>query len=524
LMMRDFLLFPKSSYSALGLPEGGPGFPTGATSSMGAAFHGGLGAFFSARAMSEMYFVVEAALFIFIALAALFQGASAAPGSRAAGKPGAADVKPIAWARPFTWIGEVERAAAVQMADEVRSGKVGWLHRVSGLGLLAHLRMLLGGFAAILILVFGPLALFARLVTPARVAFSIFAALPIAIVGATYAVVVLWNFFTWLGDANKPVGRVLGSRIAIVPITGFVIAGIIAHLFVPALSRHLSPRDVWLATARERHGEEPVARFGTPPNDPAPGFYTRFEVRPLPSEREAVDWLLNRTPRHLLVASTSADVFPPLNRSYRRSFPQGERQNIPVIDSTNSNLFLAASDAGERGSHNPLDRIVMTTDSLTGTADNYRVHGVPENGGPASPARMDDAIEYVGFNIEGEMRNAPGARPEVPVVPVGGAFTITYHFHSLREVPGNYQMFIHLDGQCPRVNGDHDPAEGKYPVRYWLPGDYVHDVHSLRIPGYCRPGRYQVFMGFFQGDNRMHVNGGDHDRENRIVAATLDVR
>ncbi len=511
LMMRDYLLFPKSSYSALGLAEGGPAFPTGATSSLGAAFHGGLGSFFSARAMSEMYFVVEAALFIVIALSALFQGAGV--------------VKPIPWARPFTWIGEVEHAASAQMNDEVASGKVGWLHRVSGLGLLAHLRILLGGFAAILMLVFGPIAAFARLVTPARVAFSIFAALPIAIVVATYAVVILWNVFAWLGATDKPVGRVLGSRIAYVPIAGFLIAVIIAHLFVPALSRHLSPRDVWLATAHERHGDEPVARFGTPPNDPAPGFYTRFEVRPLPSEREAVDWLLNRSPRHLLVASTGADVFPPLNRSYRRSFPQGERQNIPVLDATNSNLFLATSDLGDRPSRNPLDRIVMTTDSLTSRADRYRVHGVPEGGnGPASPARLDDAIEYVGFNIEGEMVNAPGSRFEIPVVPVGGAFTITYHFHSLREVAGNYQMFIHVDGQCPRVNGDHDPAEGKYPVRFWLPGDYVHDVHGLRIPGYCRPGRYQVFMGFFQGDNRMHVNGGDHDRENRIVAATLDVR
>ena len=462
-----------------------------------------------------MYFVIEAVLFILIALSALFQGADASPNGGGVGSTAGA-IKPYPWDRPFTWVAEVERAAAKQLNDEAKAGKVGWLHRVSGLGLLAHLRLLLGGVGLSLIVICGSLAAFVPLVTPARVAATIFAILPLVILGAIYGIVVLWNAFAWLGSPATPVGRAVGSRIAYVAIAGFIVSLIIAHLFVPALSRHLSPRDVWLSTARQRQADEPVARYGTPPNDPAPGFYTHFPVQTLANERDATDWLLNHTPRHLLVVNTGAEVFPPLNRSYRRSFPEGARENIPVIDATNSNLFLAASEAGPSGSHNPLDQIVMTHDSETTEADHFHVHGRAEGDHTVpDPARLDDAIEYVGYNID-----AGNAR----YVAVGGTITITYHFHSLREVSGNYQIFVHVDGQCPRVNADHDPAEGKYPVRFWLPGDFVHDTHRITIPGYCRPGRYQVFIGFFQGDNRMHVTGGDHDHENRIVAATLDVR
>ncbi len=505
IMMRDFLLFPKSSYSALGLPDGGPTFPTGATSTLREALHHG--GFFGARAMAEEYFVIEALLFILIALCALYQGGG--------GTTGAGAITPFAWDRPFTWVGDVERAARRQLRSESK-GPTPWWKSIGILPILGHLRVVLTVLTIAMIGVFGALAAFVPMVTPAHIACEVVALIPIVTFFAIYGFVILWNGFAYLGSPKSPTGEWLGSRIALVPIGGLVVALIIAHLYVPALSRHLSPRDVWLATASARHGDEPVARFGGPANDPAPRFYTHFDVNALQSEQQAVDWLNNRSPRHLLVVNTGADVFPPLNRSYRRSAPEGSRENIPVLDATNSNLFLAVSDLGDTPSQNPLDRIVMTHDSLTGEGDNYHLHGrydgdrlIPE------PARLDDAIEYVGYNID-----AGGGR----YVPVGSTVTITYHYHVLREVPGNHQIFVHVDGQCPRVNGDHDPAEGKYPVRYWLPGDFVHDVHRFTIPGYCRPGRYQVFVGFFQGDNRMRITGGDHDRENRIVAATLDVR
>ena len=499
ILMRDFLLFPKSSYAALGLPDGGPAFPTGATASLREFFEssGKLRSFFGGRATAESYFLVEGFLFILISLSALFQG----PGT----------VKPMAWNAPYKWLRFVEESISGQIkAESTQPGLFEAMRRLPGLS-LSVLRYVLGVLAVLMIVGGVALVTNARLTTPLRVAGAIVAATPIVIVVAVYGVITMWNFFAEFGAD--------GTRIMYVPTGTLIIAIVIAHMFWPSLSRHTSPRDVWLTAARVRQEGEPVARYGGAANDPAPSFYTRFDVQNMTNEREAADWLRARSPRHLLVVNTGAEVFPPLNRAYRRSLAESERQNIPVLDATNSNLFLATSDLGDQVSHNPLDAIVTTNDTLTTADDHYHVHGrwegdrvIPE------PARLDDNIEFIGYNIDSPTRG------NVPVVPVGGTFTITYHFHVLREVTGSYQIFVHVDGQCPRVNGDHDPAEGKYPVRFWLPGDYVHDVQRLTIPGYCRAGRYQVFIGFFQGDNRMHVDGGDHDHENRIVAATLDVR
>jgi hypothetical protein len=87
-------------------------------------------------------------------------------------------------------------------------------------------------------------------------------------------------------------------------------------------------------------------------------------------------------------------------------------------------------------------------------------------------------------------------------------------------------VFVHVDGPGgPRINGDHEPVErGKYPVRLWLPGDYIRDKITVAIPVTYRPGIYTVFMGFYDGGDRMRAEGGDHDRENRVVAARVRVQ
>jgi hypothetical protein len=325
----------------------------------------------------------------------------------------------------------------------------------------------------------------------------------------------LWNLFAWLGRPGSVPMRALGTRVAFVPLAAVLVALVMTQLFVPALSEHLSPRGVWAVIRQVRREGEPVARYGGNQNDRATRYYANFDVRDIYTEGEAVNWLRQRTPRHFMIVG--ADVFPALNRAYRATFPEGERQNVPVIDATNSNLYVAASDAGDRGSRNPLDAVVMSRDTNNrGGADHWHAHGRWEGGRLVpEPARFDDAIEYLGYNLDSG---------GMSYVPVGGSFKITYHFRVLREIMSSHQIFVHVDGQCPRINGDHEPAGGRYPVRYWLPGDFIHDEQRLTIPGYCRAGTYYVYIGFFQGDDRMRVTGGDHDRENRVVAARIVVR
>ena len=85
-------------------------------------------------------------------------------------------------------------------------------------------------------------------------------------------------------------------------------------------------------------------------------------------------------------------------------------------------------------------------------------------------------------------------------------------------------MFLHVDGQGNRLNGDHDPVEGKYPVRLWDEGDVVVDVQELSVPANYRPGPYTFFIGFYAGEGRLTVEEGPKDTENRVRAGTVLVR
>lgn len=495
IVVRDYMLFPKSSYAALGLPEGGPAFPTGFTTPLK-----DLGRVQTPTA--EVYFLAWALIFIGLGLSPLFQGAG--------------HVKSFAWKRPFTWIREIEDQARAELEREppLLPAWLNWARPLLPTAILANLSSWLLLFAATVMVVFGFSAAFSpTLTTQVRNAFVGIAAIPLIVVLATYFVLALWNFYAWAGDPDRVWVQWLGSRVAFVPLAAFLAAVISTHYFVPALSEHLSPRGVWSVIRTVRRSNEPVARYGGNQNDRATRYYADFEPVDLHSESEAVEWLRQREPRHYMVVG--ADVFPSLNRSFRRAQPEGQRHNVPVIDATNSNLYVAASDLGSRPSRNPLDPFVMSVDR-DNTGRLWHPHGrhidghfVPE------PARFDDAIEYLGFNLDSN---------NMSYVPLGGSFKLTLHFRVLREVYGDHQIFIHVDGPCPRINGDHPPVGGRYPVRYWLPGDYIHDEFRVSIPSYCRAGRYYVYMGFFQGDDRMRVSGGEHDRENRVVAAVVNVR
>jgi hypothetical protein len=83
---------------------------------------------------------------------------------------------------------------------------------------------------------------------------------------------------------------------------------------------------------------------------------------------------------------------------------------------------------------------------------------------------------------------------------------------------------VHTDGQGPRINGDHEGVGGRYATRHWQRGDYINDQITVNVPLTYRPGVYTVFLGFFDGGDRMRLEGGDHDRDNRVVVARVNVR
>jgi hypothetical protein len=516
IMMRDYLLFPKSSYAALALPDGGPTFPDGFrwsqdnqpnksifqwfASQKGAA----MGHVFKGSAPGEAYFLLMGITYILVALPALFQGS--------------ATVRPFGLKRPYEWMLEVEEAARQERDELVAKGLWRPWHALTGTGILASFRSWALATAVALIGVCGgSAATAANMGSQTKAALYGFASIPFIVVGGVYCFILLWNVFAWIGDRTRPWMVALGgSRIGITPVGAVLVALMFTKLYIPALSEHLSPRGVWAVIKQMRRPHERVARYGGSIEERNAGYYADFPVTDIETEAEAVEWLRAGTPTNRRFLLVDARVFSRLNRAYRNAQPQGMRNNIPVLDASNSNLYVAASDAGERGSRNPLDQIVMSQDRLLTRHDHWHAHGTYESGRfVEQPARFDDSIEFLGYNLDSK---------GMSYVPVGGSFKIKYHFRVLREIAGSWQIFVHVDGQCPRINGDHEPAGGRYPVSNWLPGDIIHDEQEITIPGYCRAGTYSIFIGFFQGDTRMRVSGGDHDRENRVVAARIVVR
>lgn len=487
LMLRDFIQFPKTSYAALGLPDGGPAFPSGFSTK----FSQWLQDVKAARAAggerpplpAEGYFLIETGIFIVLGLVGLFQGAG--------------EVARVALERPWKWVLEMEREGGeMVIRDRKEFGRAS-----AGSLLLATLRTTLAALAVLLVAVGLIVPQFPgvarQLTTPGRNAMWGLTFAPIIALVAVFGFILVWNLYGELGRRTSPVTKLLGSRVAFIPIAGVVVALIMTQGFVPALSEHMSPRGVWAVVRALRHGNERVGRFGGPAEDPASRYYTNVQPESVATEDDAVAWL-TASDRRFLVAG--ADVFGGLNRSYRRA----RHANVPVADASNSNLLLAVSDLEGRPSRNPLDAWVSTA------RPNLR-HAA------ATPVRLDEVCEYIGYDLDSH---------GLSYVPVGGSFDITFVFRVLAESQRNWQVFVHIDGPGgPRINGDHEPVErGKYPVRLWLPGDYIRDKITVSIPVTYRPGIYTVFMGFYDGGDRMRAEGGDHDRENRVVAARVRVQ
>ena len=131
------------------------------------------------------------------------------------------------------------------------------------------------------------------------------------------------------------------------------------------------------------------------------------------------------------------------------------------------------------------------------------------------PVNFDDRIELLGYTLR---------LPGKDFVGPGQKFEVDWVFRAKRRNIGNHKVFLHVDGSGNRVNGDHDPVDGKYPVRLWDEGDIVVDHQMVSIPASFRAGSYQLLVGFFRGDDRLKVKSGRHDGTNRAKAGRITVR
>ncbi len=103
-----------------------------------------------------------------------------------------------------------------------------------------------------------------------------------------------------------------------------------------------------------------------------------------------------------------------------------------------------------------------------------------------------------------------------------GDLTITAFFEVLESPTSNYEAFIHVDYGGNRINGDHDPVHGYYPMRHWVPGEIVADAFTVEVSRADRAGEYSVHYGFFRGDDRLSIEGGDGSDRIRLGTVTIE--
>jgi hypothetical protein len=312
--------------------------------------------------------------------------------------------------------------------------------------------------------------------------------LPLGVVGAWLAYQLGW----------EGVRRLSSRRVPLLVGVAVLSAALGVQGLLPSLGKELSSREVFETLEKLRRSGEPLAEFRT--KGRAASAAGLGEVEELGTAGAVATYL--DTPGRRWVVFPAAELAAVHSAvRVRRANRTATRADLAlrVLDDESTRLFLASNEVrrGERD-QNPLSRAVLSSPPRP-----------PQH--PLS-ASFEGKVDYLGYDL-------PGG----PELGAGEELTITYHFRCNTRPPA-YKMFVHIDGQGARLNGDHDPVDGRYPLRYWAPDDYILDRQTLRVPAHFRPGDYTIFLGFFEGERRMRVTNGPADDVNRVEGGILRVR
>ena len=133
-------------------------------------------------------------------------------------------------------------------------------------------------------------------------------------------------------------------------------------------------------------------------------------------------------------------------------------------------------------------------------------------------AVYDDGIRFDGYTL------APDT------LKPGTASVLTLYWQAVDPPVQSWRVFVHLDpigGQGGRINFDHEPAGGRYPTEEWEKGDVVRDTVRLNLPTWAVARSYELWVGFYQGNQRLDVVNRTQvrtDGQNRVLAGILQVR
>jgi 4-amino-4-deoxy-L-arabinose transferase-like glycosyltransferase len=275
-------------------------------------------------------------------------------------------------------------------------------------------------------------------------------------------------------------------------IAGAAVGVYTAFGFMPALSAHFSPREVYETYNELAAKGEPLVEYKVSAR--AAAYYAKGAAVEADNMSQLLEQLLAEKRTWAIFPS---DELAPIDRMFRVK----TGRHLFVADARSAKVTLA------------------TNQPLAGRKDQSFLTEFVKREAPVIQhpvkASFEDKIELLGYDLK---------LPHGDHVAAGESFELTWYFKALRQVPGAYRIFVHIDANAMRIGGDHDPVEGRYPVRMWDPGDVIVDRQRIEVPPNYTPGAYTIFMGFYSGETRLAVKEGPRDEVNRVRAGVLRIR
>ena len=166
-------------------------------------------------------------------------------------------------------------------------------------------------------------------------------------------------------------------------------------------------------------------------------------------------------------------------------------------------------------------KLVLTTEQKERIEANL-LKAAPEMKHPVG-AELGEAIRLLGVDVD------------ATTVKAGGKLEITYYWEVLKELHGDWKVFVHLEkSRQKRQILDHNAIGELYPIDRWKAGDIIRDVQRVTVDADFPAGPAELWIGVYdegawksaQRNERLPVTAKGQartDAESRVLGASLTI-